>query len=92
MLQFIVKIIVIIPFGQLIILPFLLHSNNCNFRGGLLAPEVTLSVPSNKTSLSIYLDANYSKLWVSSNSPDFSAIGNQTLVSPVVHISGNKVF
>jgi hypothetical protein len=41
---------------------------------GIVSPSVTLSVPSNKTSLLIYLDANYSKLWDSSNAPDLSAI------------------
>ncbi len=41
---------------------------------GIVSPAVILSVSSNDTSLLIYLDANYSKLWDSTNQPDLSAI------------------
>jgi len=41
---------------------------------GIISPAVILSVPSNSTFISIYLDANYSKLWDSTNQPDLSTI------------------
>lgn len=40
----------------------------------IVSPKVVMMVPSNKTPLLIYLDANYSKLWDSTNVPDLNDI------------------